>query len=156
MIGRPGRREVLRAALMTPLLLPPACAPVAGPAPAPPAGLRVAERFAEIEGRFDARLGVYALDTGTGRELAHRADERPSSTRRSPATTATPRRRGRWDRTTARSSSVTGSTLPLGSWRAPPGRAPHALAGGRRDRGGRLRQRLRRRDRVAAGCGLPS
>lgn len=32
--------------------------------------------FAEIERRIGGRLGVHALDTGTGRELAHRADER--------------------------------------------------------------------------------
>ncbi|MEV0156475.1 class A beta-lactamase [Micromonospora sp. NPDC050686] len=37
---------------------------------APPAELTALER------RFDARLGVYAVDTGTGRTLAHRADER--------------------------------------------------------------------------------
>jgi beta-lactamase class A len=29
-----------------------------------------------LERRFDARLGVLAVDTGTGREIAHRADER--------------------------------------------------------------------------------
>ncbi|TDB70563.1 class A beta-lactamase [Micromonospora sp. KC721] len=32
--------------------------------------------FASLEQRFDATLGVYAIDTGTGRTLAHRADER--------------------------------------------------------------------------------
>jgi beta-lactamase class A len=36
----------------------------------------VTDRPAELERRFDARLGLYAVDTGTGRELAHRADER--------------------------------------------------------------------------------
>ncbi|WP_374199731.1 class A beta-lactamase [Micromonospora sp. NBRC 110038] len=41
----------------------------ASPVP-PPAELTALER------RFDARLGVYAVDTGTGRTLAHRADER--------------------------------------------------------------------------------
>ncbi|MFJ3189753.1 class A beta-lactamase [Streptomyces halstedii] len=35
-----------------------------------------AEAFEKLEGEFDARLGVYALDTGTGREVTHRADER--------------------------------------------------------------------------------
>lgn len=34
------------------------------------------DRLIELERRFDARLGVYASDTGTGRELAYRADER--------------------------------------------------------------------------------
>ena len=32
--------------------------------------------FAPLEREFDARLGVYAVDTGSGRELTHRADER--------------------------------------------------------------------------------
>ncbi|MBW8087594.1 serine hydrolase [Streptomyces hygroscopicus subsp. hygroscopicus] len=29
----------------------------------------------ELEREYDARLGVFALDTGTGRTVAHRADE---------------------------------------------------------------------------------
>ncbi|MFE9206878.1 class A beta-lactamase [Micromonospora sp. NPDC007230] len=32
--------------------------------------------FARLEAEFDARLGVYAIDTGTGRIVEHRADER--------------------------------------------------------------------------------
>ncbi|MFI5589791.1 class A beta-lactamase [Amycolatopsis sp. NPDC051758] len=32
--------------------------------------------FAPLERDFDARLGVYAVDTGSGREVTHRADER--------------------------------------------------------------------------------
>ncbi|MBD0694673.1 class A beta-lactamase [Streptomyces sp. CBMA123] len=32
--------------------------------------------FAALEQRFGARLGVFAVDTGSGREVAHRADER--------------------------------------------------------------------------------
>ncbi|MGW2371818.1 class A beta-lactamase [Kitasatospora sp. NPDC001683] len=32
--------------------------------------------FEELERHFGARLGVYAVDTGSGREVAHRADER--------------------------------------------------------------------------------
>ncbi|MET8307071.1 class A beta-lactamase [Micromonospora sp. NPDC005173] len=32
--------------------------------------------FALLEAEFDARLGVYAIDTGTGRTVEHRADER--------------------------------------------------------------------------------
>lgn len=45
--------------------------PVASPptAPADPG-------FAALEAEFDARLGVFALDTGTGRVVEHRADER--------------------------------------------------------------------------------
>jgi beta-lactamase class A len=33
-------------------------------------------RFSELEHRYDARLGVWALDTGSGRHVAHRAEER--------------------------------------------------------------------------------
>ena len=33
-------------------------------------------RFAQLEERFDARLGLFALDTGSGRTVEHRADER--------------------------------------------------------------------------------
>lgn len=32
--------------------------------------------FVRLERKFDARLGVYALDTGSRRSIAHRADER--------------------------------------------------------------------------------
>ena len=32
--------------------------------------------FARLEAEFGARLGVYAIDTGTGQVIAHRADER--------------------------------------------------------------------------------
>jgi beta-lactamase class A len=35
-----------------------------------------AARFAELESRFGTRLGVYAVDSATGQELSHRADER--------------------------------------------------------------------------------
>jgi beta-lactamase class A len=72
---------VLSAAFLLPLAACSAPAapppPVSAPAPAPtaPAPVRT-DRLPELERRFDARLGVYALDTGTGRELAHRADER--------------------------------------------------------------------------------
>ncbi|GIG00089.1 class A beta-lactamase [Catellatospora citrea] len=45
------------------------------PTPSAPAPSAVAA-FAELETRFDARLGVYAIDTGTGRTVEHRADER--------------------------------------------------------------------------------
>jgi beta-lactamase class A len=71
------RRAVLSAALLLPLTgcASPQASPPPAPPPAPPAPART-DRLAELERRFDARLGVYALDTGTGRELAHRADER--------------------------------------------------------------------------------
>ncbi|MGY1603425.1 class A beta-lactamase [Geodermatophilus sp. SYSU D00815] len=45
----------------------------ASPSPGSP---DVAAELAALEERFDARLGVYAVDTGTGRTVAHRADER--------------------------------------------------------------------------------
>src|SRR5687768_17035080 len=34
------------------------------------------QELRRLERRFDARLGVYAVDTGSGREVAHRAGER--------------------------------------------------------------------------------
>ncbi|WP_166352495.1 class A beta-lactamase [Phytoactinopolyspora limicola] len=34
------------------------------------------EQFEELEDGYDARLGVYALDTGTGQEITYRPDER--------------------------------------------------------------------------------
>jgi beta-lactamase class A len=43
------------------------------PAPAAPA---TDAAFSALEEEFDARLGVYALDTGTGEEVAWRPDER--------------------------------------------------------------------------------
>ncbi|WP_116109618.1 class A beta-lactamase [Amycolatopsis ruanii] len=46
------------------------------PPPASPAAQVPQVSFADLESRFDSRLGVYAIDTGTGREIAHRADER--------------------------------------------------------------------------------
>jgi beta-lactamase class A len=44
---------------------------------APPAAdARSTRAFGRLERRFGARLGVYALDTGTGRTVTYRADER--------------------------------------------------------------------------------
>jgi beta-lactamase class A len=34
------------------------------------------DQLFELERKFDARLGLYALDTGSGRTITHRADER--------------------------------------------------------------------------------
>lgn len=69
-----GRRDLLRATLLLPLA---GCAaePVAAPEGAGPP-VPAAPDLAGLEGAFAARLGVYALDTGSGREIAHRADER--------------------------------------------------------------------------------
>lgn len=47
-----------------------------GTAGAAPDGDQLAGPFGALEDEFDARLGVHALDTGTGAEVAHRADER--------------------------------------------------------------------------------
>ncbi|TDC22809.1 class A beta-lactamase [Streptomyces sp. 8K308] len=41
-----------------------------------PSAASVTRGFEALEREFDARLGVYVLDTGTGREIAYRADER--------------------------------------------------------------------------------
>ncbi|MGO4759073.1 serine hydrolase, partial [Streptomyces sp. 2MCAF27] len=35
-----------------------------------------AREFRDLERKFDARLGVYAIDTGTGREVAYNDGER--------------------------------------------------------------------------------
>ncbi|MFH8365840.1 class A beta-lactamase [Streptomyces sp. NPDC018031] len=51
---------------------------VSSPAPTTPAGdaKRHVREFRDLEREFDARLGVYAVDTGTGREVAYRDGER--------------------------------------------------------------------------------
>ncbi|HEX6344417.1 class A beta-lactamase [Umezawaea sp.] len=72
-------RRVLAAALAATALT--ACSTAEGAAPATSSATttttdRSAADFAELEKAFDARLGVYAIDTGTGREVAHRDGER--------------------------------------------------------------------------------
>lgn len=42
----------------------------------PDAQASAASTFEQLEEEFDARLGVYALDTGTGEEVEYRSDER--------------------------------------------------------------------------------
>ncbi|NUS06478.1 MAG: class A beta-lactamase [Nonomuraea sp.] len=80
----PSRRALLAAGALLPLAAcgtderPPAGAAVTttgSPAPrtSKPSGKA---RFAALERRYGARLGVYAVATGTGATLAHRADER--------------------------------------------------------------------------------
>ncbi|MET9957337.1 class A beta-lactamase [Streptomyces sp. NPDC006339] len=76
---------VLAVALMTVLPLA-ACTrgeSPASPAPPPSGSTRpsgsvrpYADELRELERRYDARLGVYAIDTGGGREVAHNADQR--------------------------------------------------------------------------------
>lgn len=51
-------------------------APTPTPTPTPEPAPVEDSRFADLERRFDARLGVFAVDTGTGATVAHRADER--------------------------------------------------------------------------------
>ncbi|MFI9491106.1 MULTISPECIES: class A beta-lactamase [Streptomyces] len=55
--------------------------PAPGASATAPPGTRAtapdtADAFEKLEAEFDARLGVYAVDTGTGREVTHHADER--------------------------------------------------------------------------------
>ncbi|MEU8660574.1 class A beta-lactamase [Actinoplanes philippinensis] len=81
------RRPAL-AVFLTAVTVLAGCTPGRGgsPAPAPPdpsagpstaaSADRAAPSFSGLEQRFGARLGVYALDTATGRTVTHRADER--------------------------------------------------------------------------------
>ncbi len=92
-----GRRSFLGLAALLPLA---ACAPDSGdppaatqaptatdPAPSPsgsasssptptPSGPGRDDRLTALEKRLDARLGVYAFDTGSGKSISHRSDER--------------------------------------------------------------------------------
>ncbi len=70
-----------QAALAALLLVPLTACTAEAPEPAAPTSAVTPTAapqpdFAPLERSFDARLGVYALDTGSGREIAHRADER--------------------------------------------------------------------------------
>lgn len=74
------RRTALVVAATALLALLSACA--TEQAASPPAGATApvirdtVEEFVDLEKTFDARLGIYALDTGTGRTVEFRADER--------------------------------------------------------------------------------
>jgi beta-lactamase class A len=57
-----------------PATAPPSSTSGATPSPEPVPDVR--EAFERLEATFAARLGVYALDTGTGRSVEYRADER--------------------------------------------------------------------------------
>ncbi|MCX2968377.1 MULTISPECIES: class A beta-lactamase [Streptomyces] len=76
----PSRRTLLTGLLLPPLLG--ACSPAARPAPPsgsadPAAGRRPeAAPFAELERRYGARLGVYAVNHRTGERIGHRQGER--------------------------------------------------------------------------------
>ncbi len=52
------------------------CATPATPTTPAPAATVTQPDFAALEKTFGARLGVYAIDTGTGREIAYHADDR--------------------------------------------------------------------------------
>ncbi|GAA3524501.1 class A beta-lactamase [Amycolatopsis ultiminotia] len=64
------RRLIVAALVLIPLT---ACA---APAPADAVATATRPDFAQLEHAFGARLGVYAVDTGNGHDLAYRADER--------------------------------------------------------------------------------
>ncbi|WP_435112296.1 class A beta-lactamase [Nocardiopsis synnemataformans] len=53
-----------------------AAAPEAEQSASPAASDGLTREFEQLEQEFDARLGVYAVDTGSGEEIAHRPDER--------------------------------------------------------------------------------
>ena len=54
----------------------PTASPTAAASNQTPAVAPSDAKFAGLESTFDSRLGVYAVDTGSGREIAYRADER--------------------------------------------------------------------------------
>jgi len=81
------RRTLLAGCLGALPLAAVGCAGVAGPAPSPgvspapasvggPAVAEAERALADLENRFGGRLGVFALDTGSGATIGHRADER--------------------------------------------------------------------------------
>ncbi|MEV4648269.1 class A beta-lactamase [Saccharopolyspora sp. NPDC049357] len=70
---RVGRRAVLAALLAAPVA---ACAPSTPSAAPIAAAPRPDPVWAELERRYDARLGLFARNVATGRTAAHRADER--------------------------------------------------------------------------------
>nr|WP_280429343.1 class A beta-lactamase [Nocardia brasiliensis] len=69
---RISRRTLLGATALLPLT---ACSTSATTGSAPTTQARH-DRLFELERKFDARLGVYALNTASGATIAHRADER--------------------------------------------------------------------------------
>lgn len=67
---------VLVAALAGCSAVPVASAPASAAASTRPAHLDVSADLVALELEFDARIGVSALDTGSGERIGHRADER--------------------------------------------------------------------------------
>ena len=81
-LARPAARRVALAVAAA-LVLGPlvACQSSGTPTPSPSSSptlstTAAAAEFGRLETKFDARLGVYAIDTGSGRAVEHRADER--------------------------------------------------------------------------------
>lgn len=76
--GCAGRTATTVAPAAAPYAVPPgAAAPAAAVETVHPRDSRgTHEELVELERRFDARLGLYALALGTGAEITHRADER--------------------------------------------------------------------------------
>lgn len=78
----PRTHRLVQAALITVVFVALAgCGTGAAPAPSAPASQQVSAatvraEFGRLEREFDARLGVYAVDTATGQELAYHADDR--------------------------------------------------------------------------------
>ncbi|MER7793960.1 class A beta-lactamase [Streptomyces sp. NPDC097640] len=65
-------RRALSGALATLTLIPlAACAQNDPPPSSPPSTTSHTSEFKDLEREFDARLGVYAIDTGSGREVAY-------------------------------------------------------------------------------------
>ncbi len=75
------RRHLLGMAALVPLAGCTTGEPAPRSTPSAPIGTSAAaavrhDRLTALERRYDARLGVYALDTGSGTTIEHRADER--------------------------------------------------------------------------------
>ncbi|MGW9550402.1 class A beta-lactamase [Citricoccus zhacaiensis] len=69
------RTSFILPVLLAPLLLT-GCSPAAEAGPAASSAPSTDLALADLEERFSGRVGVYAVDTGTGEEVQYRADER--------------------------------------------------------------------------------
>ncbi|XKH55730.1 class A beta-lactamase [Citricoccus nitrophenolicus] len=69
------RKSFILPILLAPLLLT-GCSPVAEAKPAASSTPSTDRALTDLEERFSGRVGVYAVDTGTGEEVQYRADER--------------------------------------------------------------------------------
>lgn len=81
MLNRPARRAAFTALATLAVGLLAGCATTAAPEAEPEAETHAdaaqhEAQFQRLEEEFDARLGVYAVDTGTDRDIAYRSDER--------------------------------------------------------------------------------